>query len=99
MVHAQRTRGGVEIEVEDDGDGIAAEEQTQVFTAFHGGDWTGSVARSGLGLAIARTNVEAHGGRVWLAESTSGTRVRLSLPSRAPERPSLTRLDGSGPEF
>jgi len=80
-VHAQRTFGGVEIEVEDDGEGIPAEERAHVFTAFYGADRRGSAARSGLGLAIAREIVEAHGGRIWLAESTSGTRVRLSLPA------------------
>ena len=37
-------------------------------------------AVSGLGLAISRAIVEAHGGRIWLADSASGTRVRFSLP-------------------
>jgi signal transduction histidine kinase len=80
-VHAQRALGGVEIEVEDDGEGIADEERAHVFTAFYGGDRRGSPARSGLGLAIAHATVEAHGGRIWLAESAAGTRVRLSLPA------------------
>ena len=88
-VHAQPVLGGVEIEVEDDGEGIAAEERADVFTAFHGGDRRGSAARSGLGLAIARAIVDAHGGRIWLAEPAAGTRVRLSLPARAEELPTL----------
>lgn len=86
-VHAERTRDGVEIAVEDDGAGIAAEERSHVFTPFYRGDR--SAARSGLGLAIARATVEAHGGRIWLGESASGTRVRLSLPTRAAECPPL----------
>ncbi|MGI8511119.1 MAG: ATP-binding protein [Solirubrobacteraceae bacterium] len=40
-------------------------------------------AGAGLGLAISRAIVEAHGGRIWLADSTAGTRVRFSLPAAA----------------
>jgi signal transduction histidine kinase len=36
---------------------------------------------AGLGLAIARAIVEAHGGRIWLEEAPHGTRVRFSLPA------------------
>jgi signal transduction histidine kinase len=36
---------------------------------------------AGLGLAISRANVEAHGGRIWLGDAPRGTRVRFSLPS------------------
>jgi signal transduction histidine kinase len=38
---------------------------------------------AGLGLAISRAIIEAHGGRIWLADSGSGTRVRFSLPTAA----------------
>lgn len=31
-------------------------------------------------MTICRAIVEAHGGRIWLAESGEGTRVRFSLP-------------------
>jgi signal transduction histidine kinase len=79
-VRAERTPSGIEIEVEDNGEGITAADGDRVFLAFHGDDRRRSPARSGLGLAIARATVEAHGGRIWLAESACGTRVRLSLP-------------------
>ena len=36
---------------------------------------------AGLGLAISRAIVEAHGGRIWLEDAASGTRVRFSLPA------------------
>jgi signal transduction histidine kinase len=36
---------------------------------------------AGLGLAIARAIVEAHGGRIWLADAQAGTRVRFTLPA------------------
>jgi signal transduction histidine kinase len=87
VVRAERTLGGVEIEVEDDGDGIAVADRDRVFDAFSGSDRRASRARSGLGLAIARATVEAHGGRIWLADSRCGTRVRFSLPVSPERRP------------
>ena len=36
---------------------------------------------AGLGLAISRAIVEAHGGRIWLEPSVAGTTVRFTLPS------------------
>lgn len=71
----------VEIEVADTGPGIAPAERDRVFDAFYrGGE---SAARSdggaGLGLAICRAIVEAHGGAIWLPDSPTGTRVRFSL--------------------
>ena len=36
---------------------------------------------AGLGLAVSRAIVEAHGGRIWLADAPIGTRVRFSLPA------------------
>jgi K+-sensing histidine kinase KdpD len=53
-----------------------------VFTAFYrGGAQAARTADgAGLGLAVSRAIVEAHGGHMWLAESASGgTRVRFSL--------------------
>ena len=36
---------------------------------------------AGLGLALCRAIVEAHGGRIWLADSETGTRVRFVIPT------------------
>jgi signal transduction histidine kinase len=80
---------GVEIWVADTGQGIPPEDLLHVFDRF----WRGDVARShkagagsGLGLTIARSLVELHGGRIW-AESAGlpgeGTTVRLVLPGAA----------------
>ena len=82
VVRAEPVADAIEIEVADDGDGIAPEERERVFTAFYrgGADAARSSGGSGLGLAVSRAIVEAHGGRIWLAECNGGTRVRFSLP-------------------
>jgi signal transduction histidine kinase len=83
VVRAEPVADRIEVEVADSGDGIAAEERDQVFTAFYRGG--AGAARTGggagLGLAVSRAIIEAHGGRIWLADATAGTRVRFSLPA------------------
>jgi signal transduction histidine kinase len=83
VVRAEDHGNGVEVEVADTGDGIAPAERERVFEPFFRGGAETSRTRNGagLGLAISRAIIEAHGGRIWLAESASGTRVRFSLPS------------------
>lgn len=83
VVRAEPVADGIEVEVADDGDGIAPEERERVFTAFYrgGSDSARTGAGAGLGLAVSRAIVEAHGGRIWLAETPVGTRVRFSLPA------------------
>jgi signal transduction histidine kinase len=83
VVRAESVPSGIEFEVADTGDGIAPEEREQVFTAFYRGgtDAARTSPGAGLGLAVSRAIVEAHGGRIWLAEAAVGTRVRFSLPA------------------
>jgi signal transduction histidine kinase len=83
VVRAEPVADRIEIEVADDGDGIAHDERERVFTAFYrgGADAARTGAGAGLGLAVSRAIVEAHGGRIWLPETTIGTRVRFSLPA------------------
>jgi signal transduction histidine kinase len=84
VVRAQHVPGpAVEIEVADSGEGIAPDDRERVFEPFVQG--ASRAARTdgsaGLGLAIARAIVEAHGGRIWLPEAGTGTRVRFSIPA------------------
>jgi signal transduction histidine kinase len=83
VVRAESVPAGIEFEVADTGDGIAPEERERVFTAFYrgGADAARTSPGAGLGLAVSRAIVEAHGGRIWLAEAAVGTRVRFSLPA------------------
>lgn len=77
--------GGWEIEVADDGDGVAPEDADRIFDPFYRGGSEAARTRpgTGLGLAIARAVVEAHGGRIWLAPSERGSRFRFSLSGSA----------------
>jgi signal transduction histidine kinase len=78
-VRAERVDDGVEIEVADTGAGIPAAERARVFEAFHRLDPARSDGGAGLGLAISRAIVEAHGGRIWVADADRGTRIRVRL--------------------
>jgi signal transduction histidine kinase len=85
MVRAEPVADRIEIEVADTGDGIAADERELIFGPFYRGgvDASRTGDGAGLGLAVSRAIVEAHGGRIWLADCTAGTRVRFSLPAAA----------------
>ncbi|MGI8412979.1 MAG: ATP-binding protein [Solirubrobacteraceae bacterium] len=85
VVRAEPVADRIEIEVADDGDGIAPGERDRVFNPFYRGgtDAARTSSGAGLGLAVSRAIVEAHGGRIWLPETTTGTRVRFSLPLAA----------------
>jgi signal transduction histidine kinase len=74
----------VEVSVRDTGSGIAAEDLPYVFERFYRADKSRSRATggAGLGLAIARQLVEAHGGCIWV-ESTEreGSTFTFALPT------------------
>jgi signal transduction histidine kinase len=78
-VRARPTGGGVEVEVADDGEGVPGGDGERVFEAFYRGDAARGEDGAGLGLAISRAIVEAHGGRIWLEDAAPGTRVRFTL--------------------
>ena len=51
----------------------------RVFEPFFRGEAARGEDGAGLGLAISRAIVEAHGGRIWLEPGAPGTRVRFTL--------------------
>jgi signal transduction histidine kinase len=72
--------GGVRLEIHDSGVGIPAAERERIFTAFY----TTKPEGTGLGLAVVRDLVDAHGGRVEVAsEPGRGTTFTVFLPQEA----------------
>jgi two-component system sensor histidine kinase BaeS len=75
--------GMLTVTVTDHGEGISPEELAGIFERFHKG--TRSTG-SGLGLTIARSLVEAHGGTLTAASRPGqGTTLTMALPARAGE--------------
>jgi PAS domain S-box-containing protein len=76
--------------VEDQGRGIPPEKLDRIFERFQQGDASDSRALggTGLGLALCRSIVEQHGGRIW-AESTlgQGSRFLFTLPAASSTEP------------
>jgi PAS domain S-box-containing protein len=77
-------RGGfVQINVNDQGPGIPLAEHKRVFKAFRRGiDVENSLVQgAGLGLAICKGLVEAHGGRIWIKKKTTiGATISFTIP-------------------
>jgi len=76
---ARAADGKVEIRVEDSGPGIPREVAARLFEPFT----TTKPDGMGLGLAIARYIVEAHGGKLWVEPLPAGSVFCLSLPHGA----------------
>jgi signal transduction histidine kinase len=80
-VHASRSPDGLEVAVEDTGEGLAPEDLERVFEPFFRADPARSGPGAGLGLALAQRIVESLGGRIE-AESRPavGSRFSVQLP-------------------
>jgi NtrC-family two-component system sensor histidine kinase KinB len=80
-VDAVSERGRVLISVIDTGPGIPAEQRERIFEPFAQMAEAGDIGAAGLGLAIVRDIVQAHGGRIHLqSEIGKGSRFTLELP-------------------
>ncbi len=80
--------GALEVAVSDTGPGIAAEDLPHVFERFVQGRMKARHTEgSGLGLALVKNVVEAHGGRIWIeSEKGKGATVRFILRLARPEK-------------
>jgi signal transduction histidine kinase len=82
-VRVQRTTLGVEVGVSDTGEGISIEDIPHVFESFYRGEKSRSRATggAGLGLAISRGIVQAHGGEIKVqSEKGGGSQFTFTLP-------------------
>jgi signal transduction histidine kinase len=86
IVRAVRDNGSCEVTVQDTGPGIPEEHLPLVFERFYRVDPSRSRddGGTGIGLAIARSVVEAHGGRIWAESGARGSTFRFVLPVDGP---------------
>ena len=77
------TSSGVEIEVADEGPGLEATEIARLFEKSYRGRNASGIAGSGMGLYMAKSVVEAHGGTLSAANRAHcGSSFKISLPTR-----------------
>jgi signal transduction histidine kinase len=99
-VWAVQRHSECEVSVEDSGPGIHSEHLPLVFERFYRVDTSRSRedGGTGIGLAIARSVVEAHGGRIWAeSEVGRGSRFVFVLPVGGPPPTRVRTEPGAGP--
>lgn len=91
-VRTQVRRGGVELSVEDSGQGIAPEELPRIFERFYQVDKARGPQRgTGLGLAIVNEIVQAHNGTITVASAGEGRGATFTIWLPLPEVATVTR--------
>ena len=82
-IGAREKDGAVEVEVVDNGPGIPAGALPHLFEPFYRAEQNGPPRPkgTGLGLAVAKGLVEAHGGRIWAENRRRGARFAFILPT------------------
>lgn len=78
IVRARRSNDFAVITFTDNGPGIAPDRVAHVFDAFE----SNSIGGLGLGLALCRTIIEAHGGSMTVASSNTGTTFSIFMPTK-----------------
>jgi len=94
-IRKQTAFNAVRVTVSDTGIGIAPEFQQEVFDDFFKLTESGDARKGmGLGLAIARRLVNAHGGKIWVeSEPGFGSKFRFLLPLKPEPVPAETSQD------
>jgi len=76
--------GTAMLDVRDDGPGITPADQAHIFDRFYRADLARTGGGTGLGLALARSIAQAHGGWITLASTPGSTCFRVLLPLSSP---------------
>ena len=86
-ISSNSQQNAVRISISDNGPGIPAEYHQEIFNEFLRLQQTSDSHGMGLGLAIARRLIEAHGGKIWVeSEPGNGSTFSLLLPMRTKEQ-------------
>jgi signal transduction histidine kinase len=82
-VRARTTAGAVAVEVEDEGPGVAPDDLARIFEPYYRAPATARLERgTGLGLAVVKSLVEAHGGTIRAERAAGrGTRMTFVIPA------------------
>lgn len=84
-IMAQAQDDLVLVTVDDEGPGLPDTDRARLFDKFQRGSDEGTIVGAGLGLAICRVIVTAHGGEIRAADRTGGgARLQFTLPTREP---------------
>src|SRR5207249_1740621 len=91
-IEAQRVPRGLELAVQDSGEGIAPENLDRVFEPFWRGDPARSTEGSGLGLTLAKRITEGLGGSIRVqSEPEHGARFAVLIPYQSSDATAETR--------
>jgi signal transduction histidine kinase len=77
-ISAKRQGNSLLIKVADDGEGVSPNNRTQIFDSFF--TTRRDSGGTGMGLAIVRAMLDAHGGAIRLLETEQGTAFELTIP-------------------
>lgn len=97
-ISVHRQNGMVQVNVADQGVGIAARDHARIFEAYR----HQMTARAGLGLAISKGLVEAQGGNIWIADRSRkgfSTTVSFTLPIVTASNWRCTMIKSAGSGF
>jgi signal transduction histidine kinase len=81
LIGARGAEKSVIVYVSDQGSGIAEEEKARIFDKFYRGTKATHLRGTGMGLAIAREIIRAHGEEIWVTSKLGqGSEFSFSLP-------------------
>jgi NtrC-family two-component system sensor histidine kinase KinB len=87
----------LQFDVTDTGPGIPAEHAARIFQRFYRIPREEGPVGAGLGLAISKEIVEAHGGRIWFKSDTAGSAFSFTIPVASQEPSSTAQVPVRAP--